>query len=622
MPLMASLYTGVSGLKTSQVGIHTSSHNLANIHTEGYVRQQISYADREYSTIGHSAIGNWRLGLGVVADETRHIRDLLLDKAYRQQAGRENFYSSQYEAVSEVEHTMGELNKEAFQNSLKQLWDALSEVAKAPDGSVEREGLVMYADEFITRVNAISDQLQSYQYNLNQEVKDTVNKINSLADTIYDLNLTIQGIEAAGVEDANDYRDRRDLALDQLSQLIEISYTENEHGFVSVRAEGQEFIIESGVFHMGTEQLGAEQDSNYLSPVWEHLDGLPVFILDTDINSAKGNDIGKLKGILLSRGGYKADYTDIPVLPENYTNAEYEQYLKDAEEYNYNTGASVVMKTQAMMDRLINSIVTMINDKLCPNKEQTIAGGTQLTIKAGTNFYVLADEVKAALKAANGGNDPIMDDYGYLVGDETFTLKADMTTSMLDVENSGNGYDGELGAELFSRSDTTGRYTELTAADGTVYYVYNPYNVFGEEGLYSMGNLEINQQVLEKTSSLPLWNSEGEANYPVAESIIKAWSEASINLDPNNLAKKDFDDYYQAMLNVLGNDGSVLKSVTANQQQVVEDIETGRQSIMGVSSEEELTNLIKFQNAYNANSRYINVVADMIDTLINRVGVH
>lgn len=622
MPLMASLYTGVSGLKTSQVGIHTSSHNLANIYTEGYVRQQISYADREYSTIGHSSIGNWRLGLGVVADETRHIRDLLLDKAYRQQAGRENYYSSQYEALSEVEHTMGELNKEAFQTSLKQLWDALSEVAKAPDGSVEREGLVMYADEFVTRVNAISDQLQSYQYNLNQEVKDTVGKINSLADTIYDLNLTIQGIEAAGVEDANDYRDRRDLALDQLSQLIEISYTENEHGFVSVKAEGQEFIIESGVFHMGTEQLNADKDSNYLSPVWEHLDGLPVFILDTDINSAKGNDIGKLKGILLSRGGYKADYTDIPTLPENYTDAEYEQYLRDVDEYNYNTGASVVMKTQAMMDRLINSIVTMINDKLCPNKDQTIAGGTQLTIAAGTNFYVLADEVKDALRAANGGNDPMMDAYGYLVGDETFTLNGDMTTSMLDVENSGNGYDGELGTELFSRSDTTGRYTELTAADGTVYYVYNPYNVFGKEGLYSMGNLEINQQVLEKTSSLPLWNSEGEANYPVAESIIKAWSESSINLDPNNLAKKDFDDFYQAMLNVLANDGSVLKSVTSNQQQVVEDIETSRQSIMGVSSEEELTNLIKFQNAYNANSRYINVVAEMIDTLVNRVGVH
>lgn len=622
MPLMASLYTGVSGLKTSQIGINTSSHNLANVYTEGYVRQQVSYADKIYSTIGHSATGNWRLGLGVVASETRHIRDLLLDKAYRQQAGRENYYSSQYEALEEVENTMGELNKEAFQTSLKQLWESLSEIAKAPNGSVEREGLVMYADQFITRVNAISDQLQSYQYNLNQQVSDAVDEINTLADKIYNLNVTIQSIEAAGVEDANDYRDQRDLALDKLSELIEITYTEDEHGFVNVRAEGQEFIIKTGVFYMGTEQLNADKNSNYLSPVWEHLDGLPVFVLDTDINTSKGNDIGKLKGILQSRGGYEANYTDIPTLAENYTDAEYEQYLKDVEEYNYNTGASVIMKTQAMMDRLINSIVTIINDKLCPNTEQTIAAGTQLTISEGTNFYVLSDEVKDALRAANGGNEPMMDALGYLVSDETFTLAADITTDMLDVQNCGNGFDGELGVELFSRTDTTGRYTELTAADGTVYYVYNPYNVFGEEGLYSMGNLEINQQALEKTSSLPFWNSEGEANYPLTDSIIEAWNEASINLDPNNLTKKDFTDYYQAMMDVLANDGYILGSVTSNQQLVVNDIETSRQSVTGVSSEEELTNLIKYQNAYNANSRYINVVAEMIDTLVNRVGVH
>lgn len=621
MPLMTSLYTGVSGLKTSQVGINTSSHNLANVYTEGYVRQQVSYADREYSTIGNSALGSWKLGLGVVASETRHIRDLLLDKAYRQQAGRENYYSSQYESLEEVEYIMGELNKEAFQGSLKQLWESLSEMAKTPDGSVAREGLVMYADEFISRVTAISDQLQSYQYNLNQQVEDTVERINTLADKIYSLNLTIQTVEAAGVEAANDYRDQRDLALDELSELIEISYTEDEYGFVNVRAEGQEFIIRTGVFHMGTEQLNGEQDSNYLSPVWPHLDGLPVFVLDTDISTSKGNDIGKLKGILQSRGGYEADYTDIPKLPENYTNAEYEQYLKDAEEYNYTVGASIIMKTQAMMDQLINSIVTMINDKLCPDKEETIQGGTELTIAAGTNYYVLADNVKDALKAANGGNEPAMDDLGYLVNDETFTLDGDMNIRILDVENSGNGYDGELGVELFSRSDTTGRYTELKAADGTVYYAYNPYNVFGKESLYSMDNLEINQQVLEKSSSLPFWNREGEANYPLAESIIKAWDEATINLDPNNLTKKDFTGYYQSMMNVLANDGYVLKAVASNQQLVVDDIETSRQSVTGVSSEEELTNLIKYQNAYNANSRYINVVAEMIDTLVNKVGV-
>ena len=148
MPLMTSLYTGVTGLKSSQVGIHTSSHNLANVNTEGYVRQQISYADNQYSTIGNSALGQWKLGLGVVASETRHIRDLLLDKAYREQAGRENYYASQYEATEEVENIMGELNGEAFQDALKDLWEAMSEMAKAPDSSVARAGRVMCADEF------------------------------------------------------------------------------------------------------------------------------------------------------------------------------------------------------------------------------------------------------------------------------------------------------------------------------------------------------------------------------------------------------------------------------------------------------------------------------------------
>ncbi len=137
-----------------------------------------------------------------------------------------------------------------------------------------------------------------------------------------------------------------------------------------------------------------------------------------------------------------------------------------------------------------------------------------------------------------------------------------------------------------------------------------------------MGNIKVNQTVLDKTSSLPLWDSEGGANYQVAESIIKKWDEASVNLDPNNLTEKDFNDYYTAMVDVIANDGYVFNSITTNQQTVVNDIQNSRESVTGVSSEEELTNLIKFQNAYNANSRFINVIAEMIDTLINRVGVH
>jgi flagellar hook-associated protein 1 FlgK len=74
------------------------------------------------------------------------------------------------------------------------------------------------------------------------------------------------------------------------------------------------------------------------------------------------------------------------------------------------------------------------------------------------------------------------------------------------------------------------------------------------------------------------------------------------------------------MVGVLSNEGYMSKAIAESQAAVVLNIETQRQSVVGVSQEEELSNMIKFKNAYDASSRYINAVAEMIDTLINRVG--
>lgn len=679
MSLMSSMNIGVTGMKTSQIGINTTAHNLANIYTEGYVRQQVSFADANYNTYGNSALGNWKVGLGVVASETRHIRDLLLDKAYREQAGRENFYSAQYEAIGEVEQVLGELNEVAFQKSLNDLWEGLSEIAKAPDDVPALSGLVMNADEFVTRVNLISSQLNAYQENLNQEVIDSVARINELADQIFKLGREIRGIESIGVENANDYRDARDLALDELAKLIDIEYTDHGDGFISVRAEGVEFITESGVYYMGTEVLDVDKESNYLTPYWPHLSNedsgeyYEVFALETNINSMKGNDIGRLKGVLLSRGDFVADYSYIPIIPEepenpgnppvqgsypstpegqaqyqadlaeynqkkqefdDYWNITYKLYYGDdgtgkinglIAEYNRTIDASVIMKTQALFDQLVNSIVTTINDTLCPNTEQTMSGGVKLTIKAGDNVNQIPKDLKAAVEQSLTSEGKNLSDYineiGTVTQDIEFTLTQDMDLLMLDKDNCGVGHDGEIGEELFSRDNTTARYTIITGANGEEYYVYNPNNVFGTAGKYSIGNLEINQAILEKTSALGMWDKEGAANYELANKIIDVWNGTTLNLDPNNLTDKDFTDYYSAMVDVLANDGYVYKAVSENQGAVVSDLDDARQAYMGVSSEEELTNLIKFQNAYNANSRFINTVADMIDTLINRVGV-
>lgn len=626
MPLMTSIYTGVTGLRANQNALNTTAHNLSNINTKGYVRQQAGMVDGTYANLGLTQVNTKQLGLGVISAESRHIRDILVDKAYRENYGRQSFYSAKSGASEEVDTILGELEGVQFQNSLKDLKEAISEMAKTPDSTVCRAELIMNAEAFLTRANAVYSELVSYQQTLDEKVKNTIDRINEIGDKIYELNQKIKSIEAAGVETASDYRDRRDLLLDELSSLAKIDYVEDEFGVVTVRLEGTSFVGKDTVFHMGSAMLYGEHDSTYISPVWPHIDGTPVFNVNDSTSTAKNNDIGELKGLLIARGGYPATYEDIPREP-NYaefaTDAErvaaYEQYQKDVQAYNEGIGASVISKAQALFDQMVNHIVTSINDVLSPTIDKTFAGGISMTIPKGTVVNTLDDALKAKLQGA------ATDKYGALTGDTTITLDAGTTVKILNIGEDENGCsfgcdeNKTPGTELFSRSDVE-RYTKVQGSDGKTYYVYNPYNEFGTESKYTLGNIELNKACVDNYELIPFTTANEDIDIQRANEILERWDSPSLNLDPNNVTKKDFDDYYSAMVGVLANEGYIYDQIATNQTSVIKDLDAKRQSVMGVSSEEELSNMIRFQNAYGASSRYITTVADMLDTLINRVG--
>ncbi len=635
MSLMTQIYIGVSGLRAQQIAINTTSHNLANIYTEGYVRQQVGMADNSYYRYGWSAVNTKQLGLGVVSAETRHLRDLLLDRAYRQESGRQSFYAARYEAAEEVEDIFGELEGVEFQNSVNDLWEAISEIAKDPDIVVSRAALVMNAEAFISRANNIYQELIDYQGKINQKVVDTVDRINELADTIFELNRKISVVEAPDIETAADLRDQRDLALDELGSLVKITYEEDQFGYVNVRAEGQEFISKTNVWHMELAHLDSEQGSEYLSPVWPQLEGAAVFNLREELTSANNNDIGALKGYLIARGGYVADASDIPVKPvrtdypegddgtaafradlENYYNVE-------VVEYNKTVGGTVVMKAEALFDQLINTVVTLINDCLSPKTTLETAGGLTVTVPQGTCVYNLDDALRDVLLEGVENGSITVDRFGIIQNtDATVTVPGGKTLTILDMEKTSYGVDENQtpGTELFVRSDQKNRYTKVTASDGTEYYIYNKNDDFGDESTYTLGNLEINPLVLDNYAYIPLTTLEENVDMQKGEQILKAWDEAAVCLDPNNTTLKDINDYYSTMVGLIGNDGYMYNAIAESQSDVVVSLDEKRESKQGVTSEEELTNLIKFQNAYNASSRYITTVADMIDTLINRVG--
>ena len=566
----SSLNIGVLGLQAAQTALNTTAHNLANVYTEGYVKQTAVFSDYTYQEMGDYVNGKMLSGLGVFVNQTSHVRDILLDKAYRQESGREGFYSAQYTVVEEIETILGELEGTTFQQEMEDLWKATNELSKDPSNDVARSEFVMASEKFLDRATSVYQDLINYQKTLDQEVKNTVTEINELGDTIDSLNKKIFAAEAAGIESANDLRDQRDIALDKLANIIKISYTEESNGVLTVKAEGMPFVTTDAVFYMGTQELSGAQGSTYVTAIWPQVDDQRVFNLTAEqISAAQNTDVGKLKGLLLARGDYIADYTDIPKQANYATVADYEAAV---DTYNSELDNCALMKTQALFDTLINGIVTSINDVLSPTTNASIT-----------------------------------------VGGITTTMK------VLDTVNCSYGDDGLLPAEeIFSRKDTQ-RYTAIVDDFGDTYYVYNNNNVFGNTSLYTCANLIMNQTIIADYSKIPLKTAEGETDIGKAEELIRVWEDVFTNLDPGNLTEKNFKSYYNELVYEIANMGDLYNSISTNQSIAVAGLETSRQSVMGVSSEEELSNMIKYQSAYGAASRYINVLDEMLEHVVTNL---
>ena len=618
MSLFGSLNVGASGLKVSQYGMNVVAHNLANVDTEGYVRQQVVLDTAMVNNIGWSGTNTMQVGLGVDPRAVRQVRDFFLDAAYRTEVGRQGYYDSQSAAASEIEELFGELNGVAFQDTLNDLWVSMQELSKEPDSRVTQATFIENCGAFLERSEKIYKELRSYQRDLNTTIENQVSRINEIGKSISELNKKIALYEAGKQENANDLRDERNNLLDELGQMVKIDYKEMDGGIVTVNVEGVPFVTDASYYKMGTMAMAdyrtangidmpLDESAEMLMVVWPQLGGKDVFDWSVVPSSSANTDIGSLKGLIQARGTKIGKYTDIPIEPreEDFTD-EYgvldadayklavKQYDTDTAQYNLTTESSIVMRTQAQFDQLVHGIITTINDALCPNKEVTL--GDDITVK--------------------------------LPNGEMTTLEAGTTIKIFDEKNAPIGLDkyNTAGTELFTRK-TVDRYMEpqtIMLADGSVIdaRIYNWEDTNDNYTLYTMGETEINRELLSDKSKLPILSPDrtGDFDIKMIEGLMKKWQEPFATLSPNTLTFNNFTGYYTQFTGSIAGKGSEYRTLADNQKAMAGSIQDKRSGITGVSSDEELTYLIKFQQAYNASARYINVIDEMLEHVIERLG--
>lgn len=561
-----SMYIGSSGLQSAQNALNTTANNLANVNTEGYVRQQVVFSDKEYNVqqATNSKTNIQQTGLGVGIGDVVHARDVFLDKAYRLEAGRNSFYETCYETTCYVEDLLQELDGQEFKESVEDFWISFQELAKTPSDSVTQNLVLQKAELLLSRGQTLYNDLKAYQENIDEQIQKDVARVNEIGAAIFDLNKEIQSAESNQVETAMTLRDERDKLLDELATYANINVREDQYGFAYVSIEGQEFITENGCNELG---LRIESVTALSIPYWTNL-SLPaqdkyvdVFNTSQDISSDSNSDVGSIKAKLILRGDAFGVYTDL-LTAEGYEKVE----------------DKVVMETEAQVDLLIHEIVTAVNNVLCPNTDYTV-------------------------------KDNVYDAQGNLL------FKAGQVIQVLDEENCARGEDGQLPPqEVFVRMGTE-RYTTYEI-DGKEFYVYNPEEQGNTNSIYRLGNLEINNNLKKVVTNFPAYTADGAVDFEMAKRLEEIWNVQGMHIDPTDQYPCTFQEFYDKMISKLGTDGNIYKSSVDTLNSTTASLENSRQQVMGVSSDEELGKLIKYQAAYNASSRFMTVISQMTELIV------
>ena len=590
------------------------------------------------------------MGIGEIV----HARNVFLDKTYRSEAGRQSYYSSYYNAIDEVQSLYQELEGTAFKDVLmgsgsdrdsnSSLWSAFEMLAQDPSDMTNQGLVIQRSNLLLTRANAIYSSISTYQSQINIQISNDIDRVNELGKQIYKLNLEIQSIEATGVETAYDLRDARDTALDELGSLVNMSYTEDTTGVVTVKVEGQYFVDEANMYQVGKQ---IDRSTGYVNAYWPYLSNeengqyTNLFDFSMPISSEYNTDIGEIKALIQARGDGVKNFA----------------YLEgaDPEQYANSVGMSVMEEAEAQLDVLIHGLTSMINDILAPNTRASFSVRTEnadgtYSISEYKNVKVL--DVENCRLGSDMRIPPrelftrvgvperyteVTDTNGktwYIYNEEdTFDCKtvslAGKDYQIWD-ESKGNGYvttityDSQTNQALRSEE---GPYEQWQTANnqkyikqfisGKSYYVLNPDYSLDTSTQYTLASLGVNDELENQADLFPhLTQATHEIDYGMGKELTELWTTKTLKIYPGSEATFSFSDYYTEMIGGIASAGSTYESTSNTLYSSVSAIDNKRQQVTGVSTDEELASMIKYQNAYNAASRYIQTVSDMIEVLV------
>lgn len=355
---------------------------------------------------------------------------------------------------------------------------------------------------------------------------------------------------------ANDLRDQRNLLVDKLSELVNVDCYEDNQNRFNVLVNGKPLVS-----HFRCNKLKYSVRTTKLNP---DVDAENLHDIKWDDGSSFSPRTGKIKGLLDMRDNVSGDNKGIPF------------YMKKLNEFA---------------------------DGFAEEMNRIHKSGYDLDKNKGINFFTIngMSSTEYETHLINNG----------LNKGAAVEVTSSVTAGLSGLTGEEKKKKIRQNIESVLKSDPTYEGKTVKLLSGGKYYVVDKISA---KDLTISKDIQDSDKGLNKIAA----SSEGDTNLP--GNGLNALAMVDIRHDTELFRTGSPEDFVNSLISNLGVDAQAAERMKDNQIVLIKQVENSRQSVSGVSLDEEMTNMIKFQHSFNANSRMITAMDEMIDTIVNRMG--
>lgn len=622
---MANSFAGIELGKRSIMAhtqqIQTAGHNISNADTEGYTRQrvQVKTFDPIYRPDLTRAETPGQIGQGTTIESISRLRDELLDQRIVSQSNQESYWETREHYYTMIEQVYNEPDDISVRSNMDKFWQSWQELSVYPESKAARQAVVTRGETLAESISQRYKSLAGIGTLINGDIEAVSRQINDYARQIAAINGEIVRSKAMD-DNPNDLMDRRDLLVEKLSSLANITTDTRDDDEFMVHIEGQ--VLVQGSVARQFELVANTDNNGYDSVVWSDTRlladvksgklGALLELRDVDVR----NEIQSLDTMAMNFSDLVNDVHKAGIGANNVTGLDFfvqYPFVTDVKG-NYDRDGDGAVDSSFIF-RFTGTNALNPQDKVGLDGVMTLSGKNgNITVP-----YYANDTIEAVIARINDSEGEVK---AYLDRNNHLVLKATTAMAMDNpdfvirhVEDSGlflAGYSGILsgsGAENafdFARADAV----DFLSASYSVAPVLNPSD-------YIAVNPAVKNDVNSVAAAFP--TPQGRAVLGDGRAAVEI--AAIRNTDVMIGSSRTFDDYFAESVTNAGLKGEQAENMLLSQNAIMNDLRDLRDSISGVNIDEELADIIKFQHGYNAAARYVTVIDEMLDTIINRLGV-